>query len=421
MKEHFKLEDGHLSIVGVDTVKLAEKYGTPLYVTDEKRIRERAREFKRAFPSAELLYAAKANWNIAILRIMAEEGFGADVFSDGELYAALLAGIQKEKILFNGNSKSPRELKMALEAGVKISIDSEDELIALAEMADKEIEVSFRVNPNISVKTHPKIATGLRESKFGIPAEEVVSIYEKAMKLDNIKPIGIHCHIGSQILDISPYRETMERMMDLVEELTEIGVDIKFVDVGGGLGISYSGEEEGERKLSDLTSLILPIFERRCEEIGIKPILVLEPGRYLVSDSTLLLTRVNFVKRAFKNFVAVDAGFNVLIRPAMYEAYHEIAIANKMNEEVEETYTVVGPICETGDILGRDRRLPKVKRGDLVAIFDTGAYGFSMSSQYNGRPRPAEILVNDGENEVIRYGEEYSDLIVKMNLPARFL
>jgi diaminopimelate decarboxylase len=306
---------------------------------------------------------------------------------------------------------------MALEAGVKISIDSEDELITLAEMADKEIEVSFRVNPNISVKTHPKIATGLRESKFGIPAEEVVSIYEKAMKLDNIKPIGIHCHIGSQILDISPYKDAMERMMDLVEELTEIGVDIKFVDVGGGLGISYSGEEE--RKPSDLTSLILPIFKRRCEEIGIKPILVLEPGRYLVSDSTLLLTRVNFVKRAFKNFVAVDAGFNVLIRPAMYEAYHEIAIANKMNEEVEETYTVVGPICETGDILGRDRRLPKVKRGDLVAIFDTGAYGFSMSSQYNGRPRPAEILVNDGENEVIRYGEEYSDLIVKMNLPAR--
>jgi diaminopimelate decarboxylase (EC 4.1.1.20) len=419
MKEHFKLEDGHLSIGGVDTVKLAEKYGTPLYVTDEKRIRERAKEFKRAFPSAELLYAAKANWNIVILRIMAEEGFGADVFSDGELYAALLAGIQKEKILFNGNSKSPRELKMALEAGVKISIDSEDELITLAEMADKEIEVSFRVNPNISVKTHPKIATGLRESKFGIPAEEVVSIYEKAMKLDNIKPIGIHCHIGSQILDISPYKDAMERMMDLVEELTEIGVDIKFVDVGGGLGISYSGEEE--RKPSDLTSLILPIFKRRCEEIGIKPILVLEPGRYLVSDSTLLLTRVNFVKRAFKNFVAVDAGFNVLIRPAMYEAYHEIVIANKMNEEVEETYTVVGPICETGDILGRDRRLPKVKRGDLVAIFDTGAYGFSMSSQYNGRPRPAEILVNDGENEVIRYGEEYSDLIVKMNLPARFL
>ena len=420
MKEHFKLEDGHLLIGGADTVKLAEKYGTPLYVTDEKRIRERAREFKRAFPSAELLYAAKANWNIAILRIMAEEGFGADVFSDGELYAALLAGIQKEKILFNGNSKSPRELKMALEAGVKISIDSEDELITLAEMADKEIEVSFRVNPNISVKTHPKIATGLRESKFGIPAEEVVSIYEKAMKLDNIKPIGIHCHIGSQILDISPYRETMERMMDLVEELTEIGIDIKFVDVGGGLGISYSGEEE-ERKPSDLTSLILPIFERRCEEIGIKPILVLEPGRYIVSDSTLLLTRVNFVKRAFKNFVAVDAGFNVLIRPAMYEAYHEIVIANKMNEEVEETYTVVGPICETGDILGRDRKLPKVKRGDLVAIFDTGAYGFSMSSQYNGRPRPAEILVNDGENEVIRYGEEYSDLIVKMNLPARLM
>ncbi|VUT24767.1 MAG: Diaminopimelate decarboxylase [Candidatus Methanolliviera sp. GoM_asphalt] len=419
MKEHFKIEDGHLLIGGVDTVKLAEKYGTPLYVTDEKRIRERARKFKRAFPSAELLYAAKANWNISILRIMAEEGFGADVFSDGELYAALLAGIQKEKILFNGNSKSPRELKMALEADVKISIDSEDELITLAEMADKEIEVSFRVNPNISVKTHPKIATGLRESKFGIPAEEATSIYEKAIRLDNIRPIGIHCHIGSQILDISPYRETIERMMDLVAKLTEIGIDIKFVDVGGGLGISYSGEKE--RRPSDLASLILPIFERRCEEIGIKPILVLEPGRYLVADSTILLTRVNAVKKAYKNFVAVDAGFNIFIRPAMYEAYHEIAIANKMNEEAEETYTVVGPICETGDILGRDRKLPKVKRGDLLAIFDTGAYGFSMSSQYNGRPRPAEILVNDGSDEVIRYGEEYSDLIVKMNLPARLM
>ncbi len=423
IKNHLEIENGHLTIGGVDAVELIERYGSPLYVTNEERVRENFRNYHDAFPEADLYYAAKANGNLTILKIMAEEGAGADVFSDGELYLALLAGIPKEKILFNGNSKRDRELLMAVKTGVRVSVDSFDELRTLSLIAKKEcrvVDIAFRVNPDVSPQTHPKISTGLKTSKFGVPHGEVVRAYKEALDIPGINPVGIHCHIGSQILDITPFAEAMNKMMDLVEQVSRLGVKLEFVDIGSGLGIPY---EKGISVPSpvDLADLILPIFNERCAAEGINPKLILEPGRYLVADSTVLLARVNTMKDAAKKFVGIDAGFNLLIRPAMYDSYHHVVVANKADAAALGTYTIVGPICETGDILARDRELPMIEKGDIIALLDAGAYGFSMSSQYNGRTRCAELLVHDGDVDVIRKPETYDDLLSNQVIPDRFL
>lgn len=420
IKNHLEIQNAHLIIGSADTTELAAQFGTPLYVTNESRVIENFHAYRDAFQDADIYYAAKANGSFALLRILAKHGAGADVFSYGELYMALLAGITEEKILFNGNSKSDFELQKAVETGVKVSVDSRDELHTLSEIAQKagkEVEIAFRVNPDVSPKTHPKISTGLRASKFGIPSEEVVSIYREASELPGISPCGIHCHIGSQILDTAPFREATQKMMDLVEKVTSLGIDLKFVDMGSGLGIPYKKDERAPTP-KDHADAILPIFEERTSALGISPRLVLEPGRYIVADTTILLTRVNTVKKAAKNFVGVDAGFNLLIRPAMYDSYHYAVVANKAASSPVETYTIVGPICETGDILAHDRRLPHIEKGDLIALLDAGAYGFCMSSQYNGRPRCAEVLVKDGEAEVIRSAEDVGDLMAKQRLPG---
>jgi diaminopimelate decarboxylase len=423
IKNHLEKRNGHLTIAGIDTVDLAEQYGTPLYVTNEQRIRDNFRRYKQAFPEADLYYAAKANGNFTILRILAQEGAGADVFGDGELYLALLAGIQKDKILFNGNSKTDRELAMAVETGVRVSVDSLDELHTLSQIASsqkKTVNIAFRVNPDVSPKTHPKISTGLKTSKFGIPHEEVVEAYLEAVELAGINPIGMHCHIGSQILDTSPFGEAVNRMMDLVEQVTRLGVKLEFLDIGSGLGIPYNKGDVAPTP-KDLADKVLPIFDKRSEAMGENLKLIIEPGRYIVGDTTVLLTKVNTVKEAAKKFVGVDAGFNLLIRPAMYDSYHHVVVANKVAAPVSGIYTVVGPICETGDILANDRELPAVEKGDIVAILDSGAYGFSMSSQYNGRPRCPELLVNDGHVDVIRKGEKFDDLMANQLVPGRFL
>ncbi|RLG37288.1 diaminopimelate decarboxylase [Candidatus Alkanophaga liquidiphilum] len=416
----------HLIFGGVDVIGLAERFGTPLYVTDEQRLRENFRRFRDAFSSvaSEIYYAVKANWNLAVLRILAQEGAGADVFSGGELYLARLAGIPASKILFNGNSKSDEELELAALSGVKVSVDSFDELYALSEVArslGKTVEIAMRVNPDISPETHPKIATGLKESKFGIPYEEVLDAYKEAKKLEatgSVRVKGIHCHIGSQILDVSIFRETTEKMIALVEALSERGIELEFVDLGGGLGIPYKKDEPAPTP-EDLAAQILPAF--KSAKLRRLPKLILEPGRYIVGNTTILVARVNAVKKAARRFVAIDAGFNLLIRPVLYDAYHEVVVANKMDEPPAETYTVVGPICESGDIIAKDRTLPEVKRGDIIAIFNAGAYGFAMSSQYNGRPRCAEILVNAGKAEVIRRKESFDELLRNQVLPARLL
>lgn len=422
-KEHLRARDGHLFIEDVDTVALAEEFGTPLYVTSEARLRENIRRYHAAFPDAEKYFAVKANGNLSILRILALEGAGADVFSAGELSIARLAGIPGDKILFNGNSKGKNDTKAAVEAGVRLSVDSREELSGVSEaavMASSEAETLFRVNPDVSAKTHPKIATGLKTSKFGIPFDQVASTYQAAMDLPGVKPVGLHCHIGSQILDISPFVEAMSRMMDIAEDVTEAGGQVERIDLGGGLGIQYLPSTPAPTP-SDLAKGILPVFNERCKNIGIRPKLMLEPGRSIVADTTLMLTRVNVVKQAHVNFVAVDAGFNVLARPMLYDSYHHIVVANKANQPDSSAYTVVGPICETGDVLAKDRQLPEVEKGDILAFMDAGAYGFSMASQYNGQPRPAEVLVERSRAEIIRRAEDTSALLAGQRVPPRLL
>ena len=422
-KDHLRAEGGDLTIDGVDVVDLADVFGTPLYVTSERRLRENARAYRKAFPEAEIYFAVKANGNLAILRILAEEGLGADVFSAGELNLVRMAGMAMDKILFNGNSKSLEELEMAVEAKVRVSADSSDELLILSEVASEmgeEAEVAFRVNPDVSAMTHPKIATGLKTSKFGIPWQDLVEVYERAMGLEGVKPVGLHCHIGSQILDTAPFVEAAARMMELAGRIVEVGGKIEMMDFGGGLGIPYTPETSAPTPW-ELASGIKPVFEEGCRRLGISPRMILEPGRSIVADSTIFLTRVNVVKRAHVNFVGVDAGFNLLARPMLYDAYHHVVVANKADGRAEERYTVVGPICESGDVLAKDRNLPRIERGDLIAMLDAGAYGFSMASVYNGQPRCPEVLVGGGRAELIRRGEDQSVLLSGQVVPARLL
>jgi diaminopimelate decarboxylase len=422
-KAHLRAYDDHLFIEDVDAVELAGEFGTPLYVTSEARLRKNIRAYHSAFPNAEKYFAVKANGNLTVLRILAQEGAGADVFSRGELHLAGLAGIPKDKILFNGNSKSEQDHRAALEAGVRISVDCVEELESLSNVAaqlNTWAEVMFRVNPDVSVKTHPKIATGLKTSKFGIPAGQVAQTYLKAMDMPGIDPVGLHCHIGSQILDISPFAEAMSKMMDITDEVVNAGGKVSRIDIGGGLGIQYMPDAPAPTP-ANLAEGILPIFQDRCYEMGINPKLIMEPGRSIVADTTIILTRVNVVKHAHVNFVGVDAGFNVLARPMLYDSYHHVMVANKAGQQAEETYTIVGPICETGDILAKERKLPNLQRGDLLAFFDAGAYGFSMASQYNGQPRPAEVLVSGDEAEMIRRAEDYSMLLAGQRIPSRLM
>ncbi len=415
---------GHLSFGGADVVELAERYGTPLYVTDESVLRANFRRYTDAFASVDsaIYFAVKANGNLAILRILAQEGAGADVFSGGELELVKAAGIPLDKVLFNGNAKSEVELRAAVESEVTVSVDSREELQTLSAVATelgKEAGISMRVNPDVSPDVNPKIATGLRTAKFGIPYEAIVPTYEEAARLPNIVIRGIHCHIGSQILELSVFKEATEKMMRLVGALHERGIELEFVDLGGGLGIAYEKARGEAPTPQDLAAMILPTFREETHALGITPRLVLEPGRSLVGPASILVTRVTTVKDAYKHFVAIDAGFNLFLRPAMYDAYHEVVVANKLNERASVLSTVVGPICESGDIIATDRLLPRVQRGDYVAILDTGAYGFSMSSQYNGRPRCAEVLVHEGAVEVIREREGVEDIVRHQVLPER--
>ncbi|MCQ4152742.1 MAG: diaminopimelate decarboxylase [Archaeoglobales archaeon] len=413
----FSRKNGILFIEDVSTVEIAEKYGTPVYVTSKFQLEKNIEAYKKAFPKAEKLYAVKANGNLALMRIIASNGFGADVFSSGELYLSLLAGFSKQKILFNGNSKSDSEIEMGIQAGVKFSVDSLDELEtiqSIAEREGKEIEIAFRINPDIDPKTHPKIATGLKESKFGLPEEQALKAYEMALRMKNVVPKGIHCHIGSQILETSPFISALRKLGKIAKAIENLGVELDFIDIGGGLGIDYEGK--GAITPHDLAKELLPVFEEVSSDLNSDPMLWLEPGRSIVGNTTVLLTRVNAVKRTHRNFVAVDAGFNLLIRPAMYGSYHRVVVANRDGGE-EEIYTVVGPICESGDVLARDRKLPKVEKGDLIAILDAGAYGFSMSSQYNGRPRCAEVLVSGSKTALIREPESFGDLVARQRIP----
>jgi diaminopimelate decarboxylase len=424
LPHHLTIQNGHLHINGQDCIALAHQYGTPLYVTSEDRIVEHFRSYQKAllarYPKIQVLFAAKANGNLAVMRALAREGAGADVFSSGELHLALDAGMPPEKLLFNGSSKTPHDLQLAVEKGVKVSVDSLDELHQLdtvARAAGKTVKIAFRVNPALDVPTHPKIATGLATSKFGIPHKEIPAAYREALACNNIQPVGIHCHIGSQILDIEPFARSAEVMVRIAQELTRMGVKLEFIDLGGGLGIPYHHDTDPTPTPEDYAAKVLPVFTAGVEASGITPELWVEPGRSLVADSTVLLTRVNSTKSAHKKFANVDAGFNLLIRPAMYDAYHEVIVANKADIPLTTEYTVTGPICESGDIIAADRRLPQIAAGDIIAVLDTGAYGFAMSSQYNCRPRCPEVLIQDSQVSLMRRSETVGDITALMQRP----
>jgi len=424
LPHHLTIRNGHLQINGYDCVTLAHQYGTPLYVTSEDRVCEQFGSYKKAltsrYPKVRILFAAKANGNLAVMRALARLGAGADVFSSGELHLALEAGISAENLLFNGSSKSPEDLKLAVAKEVKVSVDSLDELHQLdaaAKAAGKTAEIAFRVNPALEVPTHPKIATGLATSKFGIPHKEIPAAYRQAMSCKNIRPVGIHCHIGSQILDVEPFARAADVMVRIAKELTEMGVKLEFIDLGGGLGIPYHHDTDPAPTPEDYAAKVVPLFKAGVEACGITPELWVEPGRSLVADSTILLTRVNSTKSAHKKFANVDAGFNLLIRPAMYDAYHEVIVADKADAPLTTAYTVTGPICETGDILAPDRKLPQVAAGDVIAVLDTGAYGYAMSSQYNCRPRCPEVLIQGTQASLMRRGETIGDITGTMQYP----
>lgn len=422
---HLSEEGGHLVIGQHDLVALAQEYGTPLYVTDEQRICDNYARYQKAlttlYPKSKVLYAAKANGNVALLHALGKLGAGADVFSPGELEIALTAGIKPADLLFNGSSKSPGDLALAVARGITVSVDSRDELHQLnsaAKAAGKKARISFRVNPALHIPTHPKIATGVASSKFGIAHDQILSVYKEALACSNVVPVGVHCHIGSQILEIEPFVKAAEVMVRVAKDLTAIGVKLEFIDLGGGLGIPYHHDTDPSPGPEEYARAVVPVFTDGIAAAGISPALWVEPGRYLVADSSVLLTRVNSVKHAHKNFVNVDAGFNLLIRPTMYDSYHEVIVANKAAEPAKETYSIAGPICETGDILAADRLLPTIEAGDIIAVLDAGAYGFAMASQYNCRPRCAEVLVKGKEKALMRVCETTKDITSTMVTPS---
>jgi len=424
LSPHLSVRGGHLYVGEHDTVRLAAEFGTPLYVTDEERVRARYREYRDAltahYDPVQVLYAAKANGNPALLRVLAGEGAGADVFSPGELELALRAGMDPSRLLFNGSSKSRDDLRLAVERRIRVSLDSPDELDAIDQVAEalgQTALVAFRVNPALDVPTHPKIATGLASSKFGIPHAAIPDAYRAALRKEHVRPVGIHCHIGSQILALEPFVEAARVMVRIAGELVRLGVELEFIDLGGGLGIPYRHDVDRAPSPREYADAVMPVFVDGVRELGIRPALWVEPGRSIVADSTVLLTRVNSTKDADRRFVNVDAGFNQLIRPAMYGAYHEVVVANRADAPAESTCTVAGPICESGDLLAEDRALPAVREGDLLAILDAGAYGFAMSSQYNARPRAAELLVRGPDRALMRRAETIDDLVATHSMP----
>lgn len=424
MRPHIDVKDHHLVIGGVDAVELAGEFGTPLYVTDETRIRERYREFRDAFKelNGEIKYACKANTSLAVLSILRQEGAGADVLSEGELHIALKAGISPENIIFTGNNKTDAELKFALDTSVIINLDAIHELERLEKICEKEnktARISFRVNPSVSPETHPHLSTGLKESKFGIPEEDVLEAYSKAAGKDCFKISGIHMHIGSQITKTSTYEEATSKLFDIIGKLKRNGIELDFVDLGGGVGIRYKEEQEYITP-KDLAEAIVPIIKNKIREYGLKePTIYFEPGRFIVGDASILLTKVSTIKTTTKKLIGTDAGFHVLLRPILYGAYHETVVANKMDMELEETVDIVGNVCESGDVLAKARNLPKIEAGDIIAFLDAGAYGIIMASRYNSRPIAAEVLVSNGKYDLIRERETIDDLLDKQSVPDR--
>ena len=413
--------NGALFIDGVAASELAKKFDTPLYVVSERRIRSNFRRLKEAltkqYGKVRILYSVKANANLSVLKVIQSEGAWLDTVSPGEVFIALKAGFPPEKILFTGTSVRDDELRFVVDSGVAMNVDSLSQLKRLLKFHVPSF-LSVRANPEVGAGHHEHCITGGRDSKFGIWESDVVEAYKTAKKA-GVKRFGIQMHIGSGILDVEPFLPALEKLMEIASLVhRETGITFEFVDVGGGVGVPYRPEEK-PLDLDEFAEKVLSIFKKRVKEYGLgEPWFYIEPGRFIVCDAVVLLTNVNTVKvTPHKRFAGVDAGFNTLIRPVMYGSYHPIVVANKLNEPEAETYDVCGPLCESGDFLARDRKLPKIAEGDLLAVLNAGAYGFSMSSHYNSRPKCAEILVKEGKCALVRERETLETLLIGQKLP----
>lgn len=415
----FVYRNGTLYCEELRVSDIAAKVGTPFYLYSKNTLVSHTRAVDRAFAEVSHLicFSVKANSNVAILNLLAREGLGADVVSGGELFRALKAGMDPKKIVYAGLGKTPAEIEYALDQGLlMLNVESSQELMLVNEIANSkgvQAPIALRVNPEIDPKTHPYIATGLRKSKFGIPLGQAMAEYEVAKKLPGVIPIGIHQHIGSQILEPGPFENSLKKITNLTKSLKVLELDIRYINIGGGFGVQYTDEEAVSPE--QFANAIVPLLKNTgC---GV----ILETGRMICGNAGIMVTKVLYDKQGEeKRFVVVDAAMNDLIRPSLYEAEHRIAPIQYREGAREVKVDVVGPICESTDFLARERQMQEVRQGDLIAVFTTGAYGFSMSSNYNSRLRVPEILVSGQKAFVIRRRETFDDLVRGEAIPQEF-
>ena len=407
----FEYRNGMLHAEGVPVAELAERYGTPLFVYSRGYLQAQLTALTAAFAAVKPLicYSVKTNSNGAVIKTFAEGGAGADIVSGGELWRARRAGVPAEKIVFAGVGKTSDEIEYALKENIRFfTVESEPELARISDVARRlgiTGRVALRVNPDVDPQTHKYISTGKKENKFGLDLARAEQAYEIAARLPNLEVVGLHMHIGSQILTPQPFREAVQKVAPLCATLKRMHPKFRCLDIGGGIGIQYK-PEQNPLDPSAVARAVLPLLQPLGLEI------VLEPGRFLVGNAGLLVARVQYVKdNPFKKFVIVDVAMNDLIRPSLYQAHHEICAVKETAERV--LGDVVGPICESGDFLAQDRELPVVRQGDLLAVRSAGAYGFSMSSNYNSRPRAAEVMVSGSEHKPIRRRETWDDLVAQ--------
>ena len=411
----FTYQNGELYIEQLPVAQLAQEFGTPLYLYSKAHFQQRWQAFDQAFGDQPHLvcYAVKTNSNLAILNLLAKQGAGFDIVSQGELERVLAAGGDPKKVVFSGVAKKPEEIRRALEVGIKcFNIESHPELDriqAVAEEMNLIAPISIRVNPDVDAKTHPYISTGLKDNKFGVDIHTAPDLYAKAAALPNIQIQGIDCHIGSQLTELSPFVDAIERVLTLKQQLQTQGIEIHHLDLGGGLGIQYQNEQPPE--IADYVHTLVQTVNDDNIEI------LIEPGRSIAGNGGMLVTQVEYLKPTeHKNFAIIDAAMNDLIRPALYQSHQDIVPIQPHDDGHTATWDLVGPVCETGDFLGKDRLLT-LKAGDLLAVLSAGAYGFTMSSNYNTRPRAAEVLVDGNQPHLIRPRETYQDLFGNERIP----
>ena len=406
--DYFSYHNGRMQAEDVDLGDIAERFGTPCYVYSRATLERHWQVFDKALGSHPHLicYAVKANSSLAVLQVLARLGSGFDIVSEGELERVLRAGGDPARIVFSGVGKRAAEMQRALEAGIRcFNVESESELVRLEAVAAGTghiAPVSIRVNPDVDAQTHPYISTGLRDNKFGINLDQALRVYQRATDLPHLQVTGIDCHIGSQLTDTAPFVDALERVLQLVDRLQSDGIELAHIDLGGGLGIPYRSDDRPPLPDAYARALMARMAGRPQE-------LLLEPGRAIAGNAGILLTRVEYLKHtAHKNFAIIDAAMNDLQRPALYNAWHDI-VPVQPREGTPTVYDVVGPVCETGDFLGKEREL-QLAEGDLLAVRSAGAYGFTMSSNYNSRPRAAEVMVDGDRVFVIRERETLADL-----------